>query len=264
MALSDYDTLSFDHKLRPTNGVFKSKYSKVSIEIYKNWLYIRDPEAWKENEHNSFVSPTVGQICSSGITYYKGIEIITHIGKRNEIYCIVTETKYHKNNKHSTYRMCGIGCYGWKTRIKEYLETKLGFKNVRESDWGYYGEGNKKGWTDFVYNQTKKSVNAAAKKKKAPKAYKVAKDFELNVWTGVDQEMINNLKNLIRKELYIDPEFKNDNYKWFHSIKWNELLRFNQGDAYITNALGYKTPITKAGESDKPILTQAINNMKTE
>ena len=56
MALSNWDTFAVDEKGEPTDGRFTSALG-VEVEIYKNWLYVRDEQAWRDG--GRFVSPTV-------------------------------------------------------------------------------------------------------------------------------------------------------------------------------------------------------------
>lgn len=262
MAISDYDTLALDYKGKPTNGVFKSRESGASVEIYKNWLYVRDPKSWVENAY--FTNPTMMQVHSGALTY-KDISIIASRGKENEIRCIVTTSKYNEKRKPTINRMIGIGVYGWKSRIKEYLEEHEGLKNVNEKEWENIGisKGNSEGWDEFeLLTKIDPKKCEPVKDKNGNKIeYKVRKDFELTVWTGVTKEMINSLKRWVSSELQINRIFNEDEYKWFHSIDWSNLVRFNQGDAFFAENLKFNVPASKVGESDKPILTKAIDNM---
>lgn len=107
MALSDWDTLAINQKGEPTNGVIGPSPGGVTVEIYKNWLYVRDPAGWTEK--GSFCEPTVMQV-NSGVLRYKDVEIAAVRGPKNGIYCVVQWEDYKAKTFDAMY---GIGCCGY-------------------------------------------------------------------------------------------------------------------------------------------------------
>jgi hypothetical protein len=153
MALSDWDTMAVDAEGRPTSGLFVSRLG-VEVEIYKNWLYIRDPKAWHEG--GPFVEPTVAQVSSGSLTY-KDVRIEAKRGPKRGIYCVVTSKRYDyaplKGCKHCGAKsargkdkaryhapacpmvfaaMLGIGCYAYEG-MKFVGVTKTEVRFLR--DW---------------------------------------------------------------------------------------------------------------------------------
>src|SRR5271154_4408257 len=85
MALSNWDTLAVDEKGEPCSGSFVSPLG-IEIEIYKNWLYVRDAKAWVESDH-CFTNDTIMQI-ENGKLRYKDVEITAIRGPKNGVYCV--------------------------------------------------------------------------------------------------------------------------------------------------------------------------------
>jgi hypothetical protein len=66
MALSDFDLLAVNEKGKPTNGVHVSPLG-IRVEIYKNWIYIQDPKAWRKE--SGWTKPTIMKIDSGSFLY---------------------------------------------------------------------------------------------------------------------------------------------------------------------------------------------------
>ncbi len=132
MALSNWDTLALDESGRPTNGVFTSPLGIV-VEIYKNWLYVRDSKGWESG--GGYVEPTIMEI-QHGSLSYKDVQISAIRGPKNGVYCVVQSAVYptpiagvcptcqaKKGGWHGVkcpsfvrvkhLVMVGIGCYGY-------------------------------------------------------------------------------------------------------------------------------------------------------
>ena len=108
MALSNWDTFTIDQAGTPTEGDYVSP-GGVEVTIYKNWLYIRDPKAWRAG---GFTSPTVMQI-TSGIVHYYDVEIVALRGPQNGVYvCAYTQT-YAEKAQPAVTGMLGVGVYGY-------------------------------------------------------------------------------------------------------------------------------------------------------
>lgn len=105
MALSNWDTMAFDHEGKSSNGVFTSP-SGVSVGFYKNWLYVRDPKGWTPG---SYTEPTVMQI-ESGVVQYKDVHISAFRGPQSGVYATVFS--YAEDYKSVT-GMIGCGVYGY-------------------------------------------------------------------------------------------------------------------------------------------------------
>jgi hypothetical protein len=91
MALSNWDSLSVDQAGNPTSGVFTSPLG-VSVEVYKNWLYVRDEKAWVAG---AFSRPTVMEVQAGNIRY-KDVHIHAVRGPRSGVYAAVHVSVYEK------------------------------------------------------------------------------------------------------------------------------------------------------------------------
>lgn len=101
MALSNWDTLALDEKSKPTNGVITSPLG-VEVEIYKNWLYIRDKKAWQKG--GRYVEPTIATV-QFGEMSYKDVQIHAVRGPKEGVYCVVEAGEKDI--------MVGCGIYGF-------------------------------------------------------------------------------------------------------------------------------------------------------
>jgi hypothetical protein len=104
MSLSNWDTMAFDEKGEPTNGVFVSKLG-VCVAFYKNWLYVRDEKAWEEG--GAYIKPTVMHV-QSGDLHYKDVGIHALRGPQNGIFAVV----YSGYGKEAPGMLgCGVSGY---------------------------------------------------------------------------------------------------------------------------------------------------------
>ncbi len=104
MALSSWDTLAVNLNGEAQAGFFVSP-GGVKIEIYKNWIYIRDPKAWREG--GSFTQDVVMEI-QHGELRYGDVEIHAIRGPQNGVYVVC----WHENEQ--TTGMIGCGVYGYE------------------------------------------------------------------------------------------------------------------------------------------------------
>ena len=135
MALSNWDTLSFNEKGESINGLFVS--GDVKIEIYKNWLYVHDPKVWDEN--SMFINDTIMHVLS-GNFIYKNINIHAKRGRQQSVLCFV----YTRDYKTDTFNaMIGCGVYGFNgnnwvgveeetyEELKEFVEEVVSNEFIR-------------------------------------------------------------------------------------------------------------------------------------
>ena len=113
--MSNWDSLAFNTEGDSCNGVFES-FDGQGCEIYKNWLYIRDPKMWCKDR--SYVEPTIAEISHGHITI-SGMEVVAERGPQNAIFVYVEAHKYYTKEDKETEvkRMAGIGCYGYSDPV---------------------------------------------------------------------------------------------------------------------------------------------------
>lgn len=126
MALSNWDTFTMTHEGKPCGGVFTSPQG-VSVEIYKNWIYLRDKD-WNKVKDWS----PVMEIYDSR-THYKDVNIASKF--INHTIYVATWSGYDYDK--SVHGMVGIGTMGYDvkgkyvgvtekhiTRLKKFLNEK--------------------------------------------------------------------------------------------------------------------------------------------
>lgn len=103
MALSNWDTLA----IRSDGDIYGvlTTPAGVEVEIYKNWLYVRDPDAWREGR---FTAPTIMEVTSGEITY-RDLTVNAWRGPQNGVF-VVAIAGWREN---PTAVMVGCGVYGF-------------------------------------------------------------------------------------------------------------------------------------------------------
>jgi len=242
MALSNWDLLAIDKKGKSCNGVIKNKIA--SLTIYKNWAYIDSTKMW--NDGTGFVKPVIAQI-NNGNLHIAGLNItaIRH-SLQNSIFVFVDASTYDKNSKCNSNLFAGIGCYGYYSRIDEYLRWK-GIK-LKYADYTTGSRNYKIGENEeiILLNKFIDIISLFDEKDNLLAEYEVDTKFgELTDFVGIMPETFKAFKNWITIEIV--EEYKYNKYfeKWLESINWNELMRFNQGDTFFTNVDNVSTLVGK-------------------
>lgn len=106
MALSNWDQMSMSHEGKPMSGTYKSPLG-VEVSLYKNWIYVRDKNAWEEGGH--YKEPTIMNIHNSEMVY-KDTTIISKTV--NGVLYLITWNGWEHTN--TLTGMIGIACYGFK------------------------------------------------------------------------------------------------------------------------------------------------------
>lgn len=250
MALSNWDVMAFDTEGKPGNGVLTIP-SGASVEIYKNWLYVRHPDMWVEG--NSFVSPTIAQV-DSGHLILGGFRITAErCDQQAAIFCYVEHTQYGEDGKKS-FIMAGIGCYGYLSAV-EYIKRhhpqvyadKLQCHIDKDPDivsnWSF---GDRWGIGLYVFSQDEHA--------------EVDKHVEVDLTDDLDQDEMYDNAWVGVEDSTVDAFFG-----WMEDIKpdyaakidRDSALRFNQGDAFFG-----APQATKPGEQRPTIMSQIIKDMK--
>lgn len=191
MALSDYDHLAYDQTFASIPGSFTSPLG-VSVDLYKNWVYIRDPRAWRDG---TFVEPTVAQLLEGDLRYMD-VGIKAKRGPQRGIYLIVTSGY----NYDDTFRaMIGIACSGWRRR-------------------------------PWAKNENKR-----------------------HYWVGVSLTCLSFLSTWLASD---ECDFLPDELRIVPPA--DQLLRYNQGDAYLAEHLDIPAPVSEVGAAEQPLMIQAI------
>jgi len=127
MALSNWETAAWDKNGNPMPGVLT--VGSISIEIYKNWIYVRDSETWKSEPcgfgHNVIMEIQFGDV------QYRGFRIKAIRGPQNSIMAVI-QYGYSSNDNYQV--MYAIGAYAYSRRkcvgilpntVKKFRESKF-------------------------------------------------------------------------------------------------------------------------------------------
>lgn len=255
MALSDYDTLALDETGQPTNGVFTSPLG-VTVEFYKNWLYIRDPALQKpKGGAYDFARDTVMSV-NSGHLHYRDVEIFAERSSdRTKVFAVVKsghEFQEFTDKAGVTHPasvetgMVGIARLGYvypPPNPAHYpppppTASRADRRSAREwarYQWPYQ-------WEDGILRPNRDARPEPT-------------------WEGVTAEDITTLRRLVRRLAR----------NWDIAKKWtrldfNNALRFNQGDAFLMGAHGVEigAAATKVGAADEPLLVQAVRQQPVQ
>ncbi len=257
MALSNWDLLAIGNDGKTCDGIVHGKLA--SVEIYKNWIYVSSEKMYQEG--GSYIYPVIALI-NSGDLQIGGLAIsaIRH-PSQNSIFVFVHASTHDENNKEIPNYFAGIGCYGYYSKIKEFLKWK-GI-DIKYED---YIEGSRN-YRIGPNNETiplGKSVDyISLHDKDGNKVYETEIDEEfgeLTDFVGVTPETFEGFKKWMETDISEEYGYGLDFRKWFESIDWSKIKRFNQGDAFFVSYENAGTEIGK--QEDDTILTRIIKNEK--
>jgi hypothetical protein len=252
MALSNWDTLAVDENGESTNGVFVSPLG-VSVEFYKNWLYVRDSKAWQEG--GRFVSPTVMQVESASLSY-KDVSITAIRGPQNGVYAVVQSTIYPPQLTED--------CAKCKSKAKGYAHERecpnfVDTKHLVMIGCGVYGYSGEE-WVG-VTDDSKKFLNDWIRKSDddeipMPRALfnKTATEGDIKAALAAKGQKVSRVTEENVFVVYESFSFE----EHIRKIDLSTALRFNQGDAYFASKVGTDIPATPPGTAEEPWLTQAL------
>jgi len=243
MALSNWDTIAFNNDGESCNGVFKNSMGS-SLEIYKNWIYIRNEKMWRSG--GSFVKPTIAQI-NHGDIQVAGFDITAARGNQNGIFVFASTFEKVTKDKYKYSYFGGIGCSGYKDKVEEVLKN-LGRASEISDDWISGSSHGPNVEIHFIEKfDTGEKIVYWDCKKQGPYDYN-------QDWVGVLSKTVDEYFSWLESMDICYEGFD----EWFSKIKKSQKLRFNQGDAYIASTLGMPVPVTKPGEVEHPILHDLI------
>lgn len=233
MALSNWDTLAIDLDGKPTNGVFVSPKSGVTVELYKNWTHIRDPKGWHEG--GGYVEDVVAQVEQGSIRYHD-IHVEAIRGPQNGIYVACwtvdwTQKDEEGKPKPKYYGMIGCGVYGydkhdWVGVEKESLQFLKDWVSKREKVW------DEEEITNLVEDLKEEIREGMAKQgyRETPEQYA--------------EYLKNQTRYIFDKEIA--------------EVDFSKALRFNQGDGFFEDALGIDPSGTPVEEGSEPVLMKML------
>lgn len=251
MALSNWDTLAFNTTGKSCNGDFKTPDGKTVVSIYKNWIYLRNPDMWTEN--CGFVKDTIMQI-NSGHLNFNGIELIAERYEPQEgVFIFVKYSDWCEKTKKMSYKyFAGLGCCGYDDDTDRLVQAM----NIDLNKWEVGSVGSLWGNNKSYY-----TVCCMNKKSKKYKEFKLevttANKHLESQWVGVTKETYNEFLKWLEVNIGIIC-YEEDGKKWFNKVKKSDPLRYNQGDAFFAEVLNNDIPATKLGGQKTPIAMKMI------
>lgn len=223
MALSNWDTLAVDFSGKSCEGIFKAP-SGVEVEIYKNWLYVRDEKGW-QSKPPTYIHPTVMEI-SEGCLQYKDVHIMAIRGPQSGVFAVVYAGEYGKE-----LGIVGMGVSGYDYPSEGPCEAV--WVGVRPSTAEWFQD-------KLRATHTRRDIMRGG----GP--------------VGPNGEFRDTASPMVCEEHDIDaPEI-------VRTLELTVAKRFNQGDAYFAKHLGEPVPSTVPGKSEPTILSNMIEQMKKD
>jgi len=251
MALSNWDTLAFNHQGKSTFGRFEGK-KKNAIEIYKNWAYIHSPSMWVDG--GSYCKPVIAQI-SEGSLILCDFEITAKRGPQNGIFIFARVFDSKPKKGKYTY-FAGIGCSGYVDKIEEIL-AKLGRPQDYDENWcSGSSSGPNEPTIHYIENlETREHIVYWDENKKGKYDYG-------NDWVGVKKETLEEFFKWL--DSLVESEYDTDMKKWIARCKKSKKFRYNQGNAFFTAHAGLGLEATEVGKARTPVIMKIIDGIPTK
>lgn len=206
MKSPNWGRLAFDTNGKECNG--KISNGETSIEIYKNWLYISNPNMW--NHTIGFLKPIISLIDCGEVTFGHFRILAERYELQQAVFTYVT---YYENidNELQYTQMAGIGCYGLESQQETFMRlypTTYLFLDKKYFTNKYY-------ITTFIENNQKyltfTKTNSGESSKKLPLTKGLDPKF-----IGPRRETVNAfqkwLKKVANKEYYNKINFDKISY----------------------------------------------------
>jgi hypothetical protein len=241
MALSNWDTLAIgtNGQASPGEHTFKNG---IKIEIYKNWSYLYD------NHADEYPAMSINLMEGR----YKQLYIKANRDEEQQSIFIVAFTSEHETEDKTSEVFAGIGCYGFGDNEQEYLISKGIDVDLKRDDIHVIHSSKR---TKDGEKESLEIVQFWDEGKKSKKLHIVPVDKGVNLypWVGVNASTLEKFKNFL--EAWAGEE---DKEEWFKNIDWDNLVRYNQGDAFFTEKIGTDLGASKVGEAEVPLLMQTL------
>jgi len=253
MALSDYVHMVFDGNGKPIETCkFKNG---ITLQPYKNWIYIHHAEMWKALKNPMFIEDTIAQF-SSGTMTLGDVTIEAEPLKNANGMMFYALASHYEKDKPATYeRFSGIVSYGWKNSIKFYLEKLGRLAEYDQFEWMESSTGDGKGG----------SIHSIDKLPKDFGDYKPIETITItdynydDLWQGISPEMLAEFHEFITR---VAGEHSHEAYA--NLVKSADASFVNSGDAFFAKALGFKASKTKVKTKKKkqPLLMRSLSQKK--
>lgn len=251
MALSNWDLLAIGKNGKSCDGTVKGKLA--SLEIYKNWAYVSSEKMY---QGGNYVDPVIASVNSGEVEIADlRISAIRH-PSQSSIFIFVDASTYDKNSKERPNYFAGIGCYGYYSKVDEFLKWKgidIKYDDYLNGSRNYRMEPN--GETTHL-EKTVKFIILRDKEGNHIYETEIDEEFgELTDFVGVMPETFEAFKKWLMTEIKEEHKYTKSFNKWLDKIDWKSLTRFNQGDAFF---VGDENASTTVGEQNQDTILMNI------
>lgn len=262
MAMSNWDLLGIDQDFKPCSGL-KNLTGDASVEIYKNWLYVRDSRMWKED--GPFENDTIAQI-NDGDVIMSSFEIFSERGPQDAVFCLVMLRSWEEKKDGRWF--AGIGCNGYDDKMPRICKA-MNVDMDRYEPWAtgteMPHEGNDFTEEMFCLECMDRSKPEGQQLVTFYMPYKEYKAMDLgSKYVGVTPETYKEFLEFLQEN--VDHVDCVDISNWMDKLVSGEVkpVRFNQGDAYFAdNGVLEGTPGTPVGEiPTEPVVMSMIPALK--
>lgn len=251
MALSDYVHMAFDTNGKSCGSSFAFK-NGFSPELYKNWIYLHHPRAWKTLKNPTFIKDVIAQINSGSMTI-GDIYMEVERTKDGNGCMVFMYTSNHKNKKATYEIFSGMAVSGWADEILVNLR-KLGRPESERHDFEWMTTSGT-GDDGKPYNQMNKHEKVTFKK--IEDITIPPTDYDA-LWLGITKERLAEFHTFIKR--VCDDHGMKD---YAEKVCKTKALSHNPGDVFIANVLGGTIKPSKVGGKKKmPLLTRALLSSK--
>lgn len=254
MALSDYERLVLGENGEPCESDFKIN-SNLSIEAYKNWLYLRSEKMWHEN--TGFIKPIIAHMWEGHLEICGcSIQAIRENNGRTMYFLV--ESYVEDNGGHYRY-FGGIATYGWEDTLPKLIEhfkiDKTQYEDFIQGS-SYDSDANGNTCQNFFLEGLRK--DGGYDKFEAQEKGNEHLDSE---YIGITNEMYRGFIQWVEKEKHPSE----DKLNWLLKIKSGTPQCFNQGDLFFRDRTdGLEIRGTEPGEKKTPMLMGALNRERNE
>lgn len=247
MSLSNWAILAFDNEGSPSSGEVEFP-SGIRVEIYKNWVYLHDSKAWRENQ--SFMKDTIAQIQHGYITIGRTQIICDRHGEDGGgIFVLAVNSEWTKDDRAKYCFFAGIGVYGYDDNLPR-LAKAVGVNMADYPNCEFsYGTNQKKELALICVTEDYeffREWNIPYSEEFEPKYVGITKETYEDFLVWLRKTLIS--QGLIHSPLNIEEKCPAD--KWYDKITSQKAVQANQGDLYFQTALvDYEAPTYSPGEN---------------
>lgn len=245
MALSNWDTLGIDQDGKLCFGIDTAK--DCGVEVYKNWIYVRDISMWREG---TFSSPTIAEIQEGEVTLSDFYIYAERCELQRAVFCFVRLRDYTEKKRRW---FAGIGCCGYDDETDRVCAA-MGIDTDRYEVLYHTEDGRDKDDPEqdlmamehvYIYGCRDKQSDDPDNEIEFSIPYSKYEELESR-YVGVLPETYQaflQFLNRHRSDMSVEQQ------EWLNKLRSGEIVprRFNQGDKFFSD--NWNTPPEELEES---------------